>query len=331
MYGQLLFCVCGIYFFFITWGILQERISTVSYAPATLNLLPAEGKFRYFTFLNMVQSFVAALISLFFSKVRGIPVTKINVSLLKCYIFAACSSCLASSLGYLSLRYINFPTMIIGKSCKLLPALLMNILIYRKRFPFIKYVTVLLVTLGVAGFMFFEKKTTSSKQSTEAISNAQSLVGVGLLLMNLFLDGVTNATQDFVFHKHNVKSQHMMFFMNSITCMLLGFYLLLNPYGTELKDAISFIAKYPTCMWDVVLFSFCGAMGQNFIYYTLEKFGSLSLITVTVTRKLFTIVISLLYFNHNLVWKQWASVLLVFAALLLESLMKVVGGKSKKE
>lgn len=329
MYGQLLFCVCGIYFFFITWGILQERISTVSYSLIPVDPLNPEGKFTYFLFLNMVQSFVAALISLFFSKVLSIPVTKIKFPLLKRYVFAACSSCLASSVGYLSLRYINFPTMIIGKSCKLLPALLMNILIYRKSFPRIKYVTVLLVTLGVAGFLYFEPKSASTKQNIPAISPLQSLIGIGLLLTNLFLDGVTNATQDFVFHHYKVRSQHMMFFMNCITCMLLGFYLLLNPSSTEFKDAIRFIRTYPACMSDIILFSFCGAMGQNFIYYTLEKFGSLSLITVTVTRKLFTILISLLYFKHKLVWKQWASVAVVFAALLLESLMKLIP-KSKK-
>ena len=327
MYGQLLFCVCGIYFFFITWGILQERITTVSYQQSTIGSV-IEGKFKFFLFLNLVQSFAAALTSLFFSKVLSIPVSKISPALLKCYLFAACSSCLASSLGYLSLRFINFPTMIIGKSCKLLPAMLMNILLYRKRFPASKYLTVFLVTLGVAGFLMFEGNGKGESKSSSNKSHLHSFLGVGLLLCNLLLDGITNSTQDYVFSHYKVRSQHMMFFMNSISCIFLLAYLLLNPYTNEIQQAVSFIRRYPSSLMDVLLFAFCGAMGQNFIYYTLEKFGSLSLITVTVTRKLFTIIISLVYFNHKLVWKQWASVFLVFAALLLEALSK---SKSKKD
>lgn len=326
MYGQLLFCVCGIYIFFITWGILQERIATVSYQKLIAETVISEGKFTFFLFLNLTQSLIAAIASLLFSKVLSVPVTKINGTLLKCYFYAACTSCLASSLGYFSLRYINYPTMIIGKSCKLLPAMLMNILIYRKRFPFSKYLTVLLVTLGVAGFMIFEKGSKTSASSS-SMSHSENLFGIGLLLCNLLLDGMTNSTQDYIFSHFKVRSQHMMFFMNAISFLFLLSYLLLNPYSSELRDALSFIQRYPACLLDVLLFAFCGALGQNFIYYTLEKFGSLSLITVTVTRKLFTILISLLYFNHTLCLNQWLSVALVFAALMLESLGKRKKGK----
>ena len=63
-------------------------------------------------------------------------------------------------------------------------------------------------------------------------------------------------------------------------------------------------------------------MGQVFIFLTIEQFGSLVLVTVTVTRKLFTILLSLFWFQHRLNAMQWASVGLVFAALGIESFYK---------
>ena len=190
--------------------------------------------------------------------------------------------------------------------------------------------TIAFVTLGVAGFMFFEDAASTAsngkkhggKNATASSNATHSLLGVGLLLANLLMDGSTNSIQDKIFIVHRVRSQQMMFCMNIIAFFLLLFWMLLNLWNHELTDAVNFIQKYPASLMNIVSFAFCGALGQNFIYYALEKFGSLSLVMVTVTRKLFTILISLIYFDHKLNTKQWISVLFVFAALLLESFLK---------
>ena len=327
MYGQLLFCVLGIYIFFLTWGILQERISTQVYLDP---LTGAKGKFAYFVFLNLVQNVAAMLTSLFSCLVQGIRITSSGPDKPMCwalfleYLKAALSSATASPFGYMSLRYINFPTMILGKSCKLLPVMLMNVLIYRKRFERQKYLTVLLITIGVSGFMFFEEgKHGAGSHGKKSSVAGNSFLGLGLLLGNLLLDGITNSLQDRIFLNYRLKAQHMMFYMSSISAALYLLWLTCWPTGQlELTSALSFLRQFPSSILDVAMFAFCGAMGQNFIYYTLQTFGSLSLVTVTVTRKLFTILLSLFYFNHRLNWKQWVAVVFVFIALLLESFGK---------
>lgn len=320
MYGQLLFCICGIYLFFITWGILQERISTLAYVS------PIDGtreKFTFFLVLNLTQHAVAALSAVIFSRVVGARIFNITLPLLKDYCLTAMSAAIASPLGYTSLKFINYPTMIIGKSCKLLPVMLMNVLIYRKKFAASKYLTVALITAGVSGFMLFEDK--SSVKGSAASRPANSLFGLLILLVNLLLDGTTNSLQDRIFMRHKVRSHHMMFFMNCISAVFLLAYLVLWPRTHELAQAAAFLKRYPAALFDIGTFALCGAMGQNFVYYTLEKFGSLSLVTVTVTRKLFTILISLFYFKHTLNAKQWLSIALVFVALIAESCGKKFG------
>lgn len=44
-------------------------------------------------------------------------------------------------------------------------------------------------------------------------------------------------------------------------------------------------------MTPLVLYALTGALGQLFIFETLERYGSLTLVMVTVTRKLFTMMV----------------------------------------
>ena len=87
---------------------------------------------------------------------------------------------------------------------------------------------------------------------------------------------------------------------------------MLNPYNDEFWRALDFCTTHPAVIRDIALFGLCGAIGQCFIFYSLERYGSLRLVTVTVTRKLFTMLLSVIWFKHELTAGQWAGVALVF-------------------
>lgn len=85
--------------------------------------------------------------------------------------------------------------------------------------------------------------------------------------------------------------------------------------GSELQSAISFMSRHPEALKHVLGFAACGAVGQVFIFYTLSKFSSLLLVTVTVTRKMLTMLLSVFWFGHALHPKQWVGVVLVFGGV----------------
>lgn len=314
MIGQLAFCVAGIYLFFLTWGVLQERITTLEYVSA---IDGSVGRFRFFLVLNLVQSTACVLVAWCVLRLERRGLGPRSWRILKQYAKVALSGSLGSPFGYESLRHINYPTMILGKSCKLLPVMVMNFLVYRRKFDAYKYASVALITAGVTGFMYFEPVREGLKGGA-----SNSLYGLFLLLINLLIDGATNSWQDKIFIDHRVSGQQMMFFMHAFTVLFLLAWLVLNPFTHELSAALAFAHRFPAVLPDIALFGICGALGQVFVFYTLEHFGSLSLVTVTVTRKLFTILLSLLWFNHALRPIQWAFVGLVFVALLIETFYK---------
>ncbi|KAG0226908.1 UDP-galactose transporter [Actinomortierella wolfii] len=307
---RLAVCVVGIYTCFLTWGYFQEKVSTTPYGQDAV-------KFRFFIVLNMVQALTASLVAFIYLKVQGITVTLPSKNLLGRYFQVALLNAMASPFSYAALKHIDYPTMILTKSCKLVPVMFMNVLLYRRRFPLYKYVCVALITVGVSGFMLLAPMDEHKKKG--AVQS--SMYGMFLVLINLTLDGITNSTQDQIFHSFKVTGQQMMCFMNLFMSLFMAVWLL-NPMNPELGNALAFCQTHPSVLKDIAMFSICGALGQCFIFYTLQHYGSLSLVTVTVTRKLFTILLSVVAYGHVLGLGQWIMVAVVFTGIGLEAYVK---------
>lgn len=87
-------------------------------------------------------------------------------------------------------------------------------------------------------------------------------------------------------------------------------------------DAIRFCKQHPEAAWDIFLYCLCGAVGQNFIFLTISRFGSLTNTTITTTRKFVSIVVSSLLSGNPLSEKQWGSVVMVFTGLSYQIYLK---------
>ena len=200
----------------------------------------------------------------------------------------------AAPFGFAALSYITYPAMVLGKSCKLVPVMLMNVLLYRRKFAAHKYLVVAMVTAGITMFMGFgEEKPSKSHSSKNGNGNGElsmstQLIGISYLLINLAIDGATNSTQDEIFARYKVSGQQMMFWINLFCTILTSIISVLPlPYipvlhpsssGTELSGALEFISTHPSVKIPLLQFSLTGALGQLFIFETLQHFGSLTLV-----------------------------------------------------
>lgn len=327
MYAELATCMGGIYACFLVWGVTQERVTATTYDG---NELHEGGKFRYYVFLNLAQALTASIVAILYLKLRRLPLTLPSKETLRSYLQLAAISTVAPNFGYASLKHIDYPTMILGKSCKLIPVMIMNFVLYRRTFPAQKYFIVALITVGVSAFMLLHKQEADGGHGKPKGKSANSAYGLGLLFINLLMDGGINSVQDQMFKKHRVSGSSMMLFMNLFSSALMVGYLILNPYTTELADALSFCTAHPGVIGHIMLFALCGAVGQCFIFHTLEKFGAVSLVTVTVTRKMISILLSIFWFDHRLSAGQWAAVFVVFFGIGMEAWLKKVQDDRKE-
>ncbi|KAI7674168.1 UAA transporter [Hortaea werneckii] len=339
---RLVICVGGIYLSFLTWGILQERITTTNHGTPDRPEI-----FHYPVVMNTIQSLVATLLGYLYVLSIRTPTTPLPIfptrSILPPLCLVALTSALASPFGYASLAHVDYITFILAKSCKLLPVMFLHVTLYGKRYPFYKYGVVALVTAGVALFTLSSKSSSKKKSS----SGGSSVYGLFLLAINLLFDGLTNSTQDDIYARFRpYTGAQMMTALNLLSTGLTALYLLLSPYllpllnlsagtgtGTgadELATALAFLHAHPQVLREVFGFALAGGVGQIFIFATLSHFGSLLLVTVTVTRKMLTMLLSVLWFGHRLTGWQWVGVGLVFGGVGVEGQIGKVE-KAKKE
>jgi len=93
------------------------------------------------------------------------------------------------------------------------------------------------------------------------------------------------------------------------------------PHGIG-YEAIEFCKQHPEAAWDILLYCLCGAVGQNFIFLTISRFGSLANTTITTTRKFVSIVVSSVLSGNPLSAKQWGCVAMVFSGLSYQIYLK---------
>ncbi|CAN8065546.1 unnamed protein product [Agarophyton chilense] len=325
---QLLICTLGIYVCYLRYGLLQERIYSTEYG------FGAE-RFTYSSFLVAVQTFTNASVALLvmclglfaepkqrerepsdksqpkrFGTVRGVPLLD--------YAFVSLSYLSAMLFSFTALNHMSYPMQALGKSCKMIPVMLMGIAIRRHRYSVREYFCVALITLGVALFSWNSKKAANAEPT--------SILGFLLLFASLFMDGVTGPLQERLVARYKPSTHQLMFWQNfcSVVWLLAG----LVATGEGVR-AGSFVLRHPHVMIDVMQFSLVSAFGQNFIFYTVRNFSALIVTTITTTRKMFTVLLSIFLYNHQMEPRKWVGLALVFVAISWEAAAKQRAKKLK--
>lgn len=160
-------CFLGVFVCYFYYGILQEKITRGKFGEG--------AKQETFTYaLTLV--FIQCVINAVFAKILIQFFDTARVDRTRSWLYAACS---VSYLGAMvssnsALQFVNYPTQVLGKSCKPIPVMLLGVTLLKKKYPMAKYLCVLLIVAGVALFMYKPKKVVGMEEHT---------VGYGELLL----------------------------------------------------------------------------------------------------------------------------------------------------
>jgi UDP-galactose transporter B1 len=317
---RLVLYVVSLYTIFLTWGYLQEKIVSTNYPVVSENSL-IEMRWDYPVSLNLFVTIsctlTAAIVEHYFDE---------NRKRVPFHLFwrAALASAMASPIGYFSLKYISFPMMILSKSSKHVPVMLIGKIVYKKEYEWYKYVSVAMICGGIA--LFTASKSGDKTENTSKPDNSSStfglLIGLFLIIFNLCLDGITCNEQDLLFSKHSSSSLEMMKNSNGWQSIYLSMYLLVNwlwqGSKSQLSSSLWMLMQSSLLRYDVFIFCLCACIGQTLLFSLIKEFGPLSWITVSVTRQLFTILLSVFLFQHHVGAWQWIGIACVFSGLGLE-------------
>lgn len=335
----LVVCVLGLYGSFLSWSVLQERINTKPYGNN-----PSTGRPDFYKsplIINTLQALFASLIGFIYSLIssKSSPFaifTKNDRAHSKVYLrslfILSLTLSISSPIAYQLLKHVDYLAFLLAKSCKLIPVILVHLVLYQTRFPFYKYVVAAAVTLGVMVFTFAH----SLQPDKVSMNDGQTFIGLLQLVASMVLDGLTNSSQDQLFKWANDAKPKVKLSAASLMCILNGFiflntlaYTVLFRFDNEISYTYNFAKHYPLVLVHIVQFGLLGAVGQVFIFLILERFDSLILITATVTRKMISMILSVVLFGHILTRTQWAGVLLVFLGIGYEAWMNSMSKQKK--
>lgn len=191
----LAYCFLGLMSFYLTWGVLQEKIMTQEYVDSEGN----RSKFTDSQFLVFINRFLAFIISAFVLILKND--LRHRAPLYK-YSFASFSNIMSAWFQYEALKFVSFPTQVLAKSFKIIPVMIMGKIISRNKYEKYEYLTAMMISTGMLFFMFG-----SSDSKTTSVT---TLTGIFLLSMYMLTDSFTSNWQQDLFKSYGMSSIQMM-------------------------------------------------------------------------------------------------------------------------
>lgn len=240
--------------------------------------------------------------------------------------------------SYSALRWVTYPMQVILKSAKPISVMLGG-LFFCKRYPIQRYLFVLIIVVGVGMFKYFESKEGKKAKSDDCkaenssvsigidISNTQML-GIGLLILSLAMDGILGGIQDKIRDRYAPTSRQLMIGMTIWGAIILLIYTVAT---RDIFELYHFAHRHPIILFHLTLYATAGVIGQLFIFTMVSSFGSLPCSITTTVRKFFSVLFSIVFFGNPSTPLQWLGAILVFSGLLADSILGKKHSSSKPD
>lgn len=304
----LTYCFLGLMVSYLIWGVLQEKIMTQEYVHVD-GEKEVRSHFResqFLVFANRILAFIIAGIYLLLHRNNNSPAKRNGAPLYK-FSISSIANIMSAWFQYEALKFVNFPTQVLAKSCKIIPVMIMGKIVSRTKYQYYEYVVAGLISLGMVLFM-------TGSADPGKTSATTTLTGVFLLCMYMTSDSFNSNWQGELFKSYKMTSIEMMFGVNMFSCLFTASSLFVQ---SGFLDSIEFAAKHPAFVSDCLLLSVSAAVGQLFIYYTISKFGPVVFTIIMTLRQAVAILLSCVIYKHSISVMGAFGILIVFLAIFL--------------
>ncbi|OAF68332.1 UDP-galactose transporter 1, partial [Intoshia linei] len=310
----LLICFCGIFISYLLFGLEQEKITKTKYGPN-------KDKFVYFIPLVFIQCMTnvvfARIVNFLFppnEKSKNHNFSKKHQTLFSAMSLTYIGAMLASNTA---LKFIDYPSQVVGKSLKPICVLMMGAIFARKKYSLKKIMYILTIVCGVILFISNRFDHTMHQKSFDLN------FGHILLIISLLLDGATGSLQhklrdSWILHgEPTVAGHQIMLYVNMWATIFMSIVLW---YSATLTPFLNFIVQNNFIIPTIITWAISSSIGQIFVFMAVEKIGPLYCSIITTTRKLFTILLSVLLYRNPMTNSQWFGTFLVFVGLFMDLL-----------
>jgi len=221
------------------------------------------------------------------------------------YILLALLTVSTMGLSNYAVAYLNYPTQVMFKCCKLIPVLVGGIIIQKKTFNRYDVSAAICMSIGLIFFTLADSKVQPNFNS----------YGVIIICSALVADAIIGNYQEKIMKAHHVSNVEMVFYS-----FMFGFLMILISLlaTNNFFSSMAFWNKHPLRTYGYgLLFSVFGYLGIDIVLTLIKEYGALICVTVTTCRKAITIVLSFTLFSKPFVFDYVWSGLIVILGIYL--------------
>jgi solute carrier family 35 (adenosine 3'-phospho 5'-phosphosulfate transporter), member B3 len=230
----------------------------------------------------------------------------------------------SSALSNLSLNYINFPTKVVFRSCKLLPTMVIATLLHpnKKKFTMIEYICATIVCLGLICFGMAEFQTQPTFHP----------IGILFVSLSVFADALLPNAQERVFVQYHAPRSEVTFYTNLFTLMIMT----ITTFASgDLLNCFHFMYEHSKITIYIFIYTIISYIAISCHMNVVHMYGGVAAVLVATGRKAMTLIVSFLLFPKVYTIYYPIGTILVLSGLTWASLSKVYskngnGKKSKK-
>lgn len=277
--AQFMALCLAVFVFYLAYGYMQELIFR----------LPGMQPFGWY--LTLIQFVVYSGLSVVELKVTTGIVRRIPW---KIYLQIAFYTVATMGLSNASVGYLNYPTQVIFKCCKLIPVLIGGIVIQGKRYGLIDFAAAALMSLGLVLFSLADSSVSPNFDPR----------GYIMISLALVADAIIGNVQEKSMKNYGASNGEVVLYSYSIGSVYIFIGVLLSG---EMFSAVPFFAQHPMETYGyAAIYAFLGYIGVNVVLTLVRISGALVAVTVTTMRKAVTIIFSFYFFAKpftiNYVW-----------------------------
>jgi len=214
----------------------------------------------------------------------------------------------SSALSNWALNYINFPTKVVFRSCKLIPTMMIATLINKRSFTRVEYMCAGAISLGLIMFAAADWKLTPSFNP----------FGILLVSLSVVADSVLPNAQERLF-RYGASRLEVTLYTNFFTLVAMTGITLVSG---DLLGILSHAASNQTLIMYMIVFTAISYAAISTYMQIVKRFGGVAAVLLTTARKGMTLILSFLLFPKAFSWYYVAGAMMVLGGLLIVSLKK---------
>ncbi|XP_015789180.1 adenosine 3'-phospho 5'-phosphosulfate transporter 1 [Tetranychus urticae] len=336
-------CFLGLHCSYLIWGVFQEKIMTTEYLISTnrtqfiikqesLTVKLDKIKFhdsQFLVLINRIFAFLIALVVFTITQARKLPnqsgtPKRLVIAPFHEFFYCSLSNILSSWCQYEALKFVNFPTQVLSKACKIPSVMLMSKLVSNKKYETFEYITSISISFGMILFLHGNHNNDHKNESaiTQGSMNSTSKLFNGLIVLACYLifDSFTSNWEESIYHKYRISSWQMMAAVN--LCSVILTLTSLTQQG-NLIPALITVTSSNRLLLDCIFLSISSTIGQFFVFFTISHFGALIFAMIMTLRQIFAILLSMNLYHHSISMLSLLGMFVVFASIITSRIMKI--------